>query len=142
MRNGKSLHNHVVQFKAVARLEQSPIEPRVHISAFEPGERRTFFAAPFGFERPKRRLLCLAIAINRQFQFPRQREQSANVIGMLVRDENAGKIFRRAANGREALSDLTGAESRVHEDAGFVGFHIGAIAGRTAAKNGEANSHG
>jgi hypothetical protein len=64
------------------------------------------------------------------------------MIGMFVGNENAGEIFRRAADGREALSDLTGAKSRVHEDAGFVGFHVGAIAGGPAAKNGEANSHG
>jgi hypothetical protein len=37
---------------------------------------------------------------------------------------------------------LPRAEARVHKDAGFVGFHVGAIAGGTAAKNGEANSHG
>ena len=64
------------------------------------------------------------------------------MVGMFVGDEDAGEIFRRAANRGKSLADLTPAEARIDEDAGFVGFHVGAIAGRTAAENGEANSHG
>ena len=93
-------------------------------------------------ERPKCGFLRGAIAIDGQFQFPGERQQAGNVVGMLMGNQDAGKIFWGAANGREALADLTRAESRVHEDAGFVGFHVSAIATGSAAKNSEANSHG
>jgi len=64
------------------------------------------------------------------------------VVRVFVSDQNAGEIFRRATDGGEALADLTGAEPGIDQDAGFVGFHVGAIARRSAAKNCEANSHG
>ena len=56
---------------------------------------------------------------------------------MFVRDQDGGEIFRHPADGGEALADLARAEPGVHEDAGFIGFEVGAIAAGTAAENGE-----
>ena len=67
--------------------------------------------------------------------------QTLHVIRVLVRDENPGQVFRRPANGSEALANLTQAEARVNQDAGLVGFHVGAVAGGTAAEDGQANRH-
>ena len=47
-----------------------------------------------------------------------------------------------AADAGEALADLARRKAGVHEDAGFGGFEVGAIAGRTAAENGELDGHG
>ncbi len=55
------------------------------------------------------------------------------MVAVLVRDENGGKVFRRATDGSEALADLARRKSGVHENAGFGGFDIGAITGRTTA---------
>ena len=41
----------------------------------------------------------------------------------------------------KALADLARAEPGVHEDAGFVGFDVGAIAAGTAAEDGEFDGH-
>ena len=142
MRDGKRFDEDIVQLKTVAGLEQPPIEAPFGIAAVEAVEGGSFVLAPFGFERPESGFLRGAIAIDREFQFFRQREQAANVVAVLVGDEDAGEIFGGASDGGEAVADLTCAESRVHEDAGFVGFDVGAVAGGTAAENGEANSHG
>lgn len=55
------------------------------------------------------------------------------MVAVLVRDEDAREVFRGAADGGEALANLAGAESGVDKDAGFIGLHVGAIAGGTAA---------
>ena len=60
---------------------------------------------------------------------------------MFVRDQDGGEIFRHTADGGEPLADLARAEPGVHEDAGFSGFDIGAIATGTAAENGEFDGH-
>ena len=48
--------------------------------------------------------------------------ETADVIAVLVSDENAGEIFRRATDRREAMADLPQAEPGIHEDARFVRF--------------------
>ena len=58
------------------------------------------------------------------------------MVRVLVGDENSGQIFRRPANGRQPLANLAQAEPRVDQDAGVIGFHIGAIAGGTAPQDG------
>jgi hypothetical protein len=63
------------------------------------------------------------------------------VVVVFVRDENGGEIFRHATDSGEALADLARAEPGVHEHAGFSGFEIGTIAGRTAAEDGEFDGH-
>ena len=53
----------------------------------------------------------------------------------------ARKIFRRAADRRQALPDLARSKPGVNQHAGGFGFDVGAIAGRTAAQNGESDGH-
>ena len=87
------------------------------------------------------RLLGRAVAVDGNAQLVAQRRQALHMVGVLVGDENAGQVLRRAANGGEALANLAQAEARVNEDAGLVGFHVGAVAGGTAAEDGQANRH-
>src|SRR5262249_28993760 len=103
---------------------------------------RSFFAAPLAFECPNGCLLRGAIAIDRQLQFLRERQQPANMVAVLVRDKNASEIFGRAADGCEAVADLPRAEPGIDEDAGFIGLDISAISRGTAAKNCKTNRHG
>ena len=56
-------------------------------------------------------------------------------------DQDGGEIFRHPADGGKALADLARAEPGVHEDTGFIGFDVGAIAAGTAAENGEFDGH-
>ena len=63
------------------------------------------------------------------------------MVGMLMRDENGGKVFRRAANGGKPLADLARRKTGVNQHAGTFGFYVGAITGRTAAENSESNGH-
>lgn len=162
VRDGKGFDEEVVEFEAVAGAEQTPIEAGVSLALspgarFSSGEEReitmftvalieaiehgSFVVVPFAFESPKSGFLGGAIAVDRKFQFVRKREQTGDVVGVFVRDEDAGEILGRATDRGEALANLAGAEARVHEDAGFVGFHIGAIATGTAAEDGEPNGH-
>ena len=64
------------------------------------------------------------------------------MITVLVSDEDARKIFRRATDQREALADLPRTEPGIHKNTGFSGFHIGAVARGTASQNRELNGHG
>ena len=88
------------------------------------------------------RLLGGPIAIDGNAQLFAQSGQTLNMIGMLVRDQNAGQILRRPSNGGEAMTDLAQAEARINQDAGFFGFNVSAIAARTAAEDRHANRHG
>jgi hypothetical protein len=119
--NGKRFDKHVANFKTRAGGEQAAIE--------------------FGAELKFHRLLRFAIAVYGNLQFVAQNCETLNMIHVFVRDENAGEIFGRATDGSEALADLARAESGINQDAGFVGFEIGAIAIGTAAKNRQVNSH-
>jgi hypothetical protein len=85
--------------------------------------------------------LSRSVAIDGNAQFLAQRGQAVHVVGMLVGDEYCGQVLRRTANSGEALANLAQAETRVNKYAGLCGLHIGAIAGGTAAKDGQANSH-
>ena len=78
------------------------------------------------------RLLRGAVAEDRDAEFPVQLDQTLHVIGVFVGDE----VLRGATNGGQALADLAQAKARIDQNAGFVGFQIGAIAGGTAAENG------
>ena len=68
--------------------------------------------------------------------------QALDMVGCSWVMRMAAEIFRRAADGGEAQANLAGAVTRIHQDARRFGFHIGAIAGGTAAENGQANRHG
>ena len=60
---------------------------------------------------------------------------------VFVGDQNGGEIFRRAADGGEALADLARGKSGVNEDAAVFSFDVGAIAAGAAAKDGEFDGH-
>ena len=104
-----------------------------------PGGKQT--AVKFFAELKLNFLVGRAVAINRDAQLFAERGQTLNVVAVFVGDKDAGEIFRRATNGGEALADLAEAEARIHEDACLGGFHIGAIAAGTAAKDRQVNSH-
>ena len=121
VRNGERIHEQVTDFKARAGLEQPAIE--------------------FCFELEFKRFLRGAVAINRDVQFGGNTGEALNVVAVLMRDQDGGEIFRHPADGGEALADLARGEPGVHEHAGLAGLDVGAIAGGTAAENGEFDGH-
>ncbi len=60
---------------------------------------------------------------------------------MFVSDKNPVKAFGSASNLREALPDLASAETGIDQDAGFVGFEVGAVPTGTASKNSQPDRH-
>jgi hypothetical protein len=121
VRDGKGVHQQVVDFKARAGVEE--------------------MAVKFGLQLKFKCFLRGAVAINRDVQFGGDSDQSLDVVGVFVRNENGGEIFRHTTDGGEPLADLARAEPGVHKDAGFIGFDVGAIAGGTAAEDGEFDNH-
>jgi hypothetical protein len=81
------------------------------------------------------------VAVDGDAEFVAERSQSLDMVAVLVGDEDAGQVLRGAAQGGEALADLAEAEARIDQDAGFVGFHVSAIAGGTAPQNRQSNGH-
>ena len=60
---------------------------------------------------------CLAgeaIAIDRNLQPGSQADESLDMIGMLVRDQNAMEVFRCPPNIQQPLADLASAQARIH----------------------------
>jgi hypothetical protein len=142
----KGFDQQIVQFKMVAGLKQPPINPQFQInvqtlSTFRIGGHGFSFAAQFRFERPNRGVLRIAIAKNGDVKFIGNPQQPHNVIAVLVGDQNGREIFRSAANGGQALANLAGRKPGIHQDAGFGGLDVGAIAGRTASQNSELYGH-
>ena len=121
VRNGEGVHQQVGDFEARAGFKQVAVE--------------------FSLELKFKRLLGGTIAVNRDVQLSRDAGQAVNVVAVFVGDEDGGEIFRRAPEAGQALADLARAEPGVHEHAGFVGFDISAIAGGTAAEDGEFDGH-
>lgn len=135
VRDGKGFDGDIGEFKGVASVEDVPVDPGMpDIRGFE-GE--IGFLAPFLLEGPDGGVLGGAIAIDGDVKFVGDTEQTADMVGMFVGDKDGGKIFRGTANGGEALADLARREAGIHENTGAIGFDIGAIAGGTAAENGE-----
>ncbi len=81
------------------------------------------------------RLARVAIAIDRDVQFRGEPDEAVDVVGMFVRDEDAGQPFGRATDGGKPFAGLAGAETGVDEQTGFPGFQVGAIAVGTTAEN-------
>src|SRR5206468_8878177 len=79
---------------------------------------------------------CEAVAVNWNAELRGEHGQTADMVEVLVRDENAMQIFRRAPNGQESLADLFAAETGIDQQAGFVRLEVGAVAIRTAAEDG------
>ena len=115
VRHVECFNGNVPNVETVARAKPPAIKPQAEL-IFE------------GFLRR-------AIAINRDLQFGAELDQSLDVISVFVRDEDAGQVFGRAANGGEPLADLPQAEPRINKDARLIRFQIRAIAGGTAAEN-------
>jgi hypothetical protein len=139
VRDGKGLDADVADFEGGAAFEEAPVNFGFEsVGGFE-GE--VGFLAPFVFERPDGAVLRAAIAIDGDVAFVGEAEQAGDVVGMFVGEQDGGKTLGRAADAFEALADLARGEAGVHEDAGFAGFDVGTIAGRTAAENGEFYGH-
>lgn len=121
VRNGKRFDENVADFKTRPGGENAAVQ--------------------FRFELILGGVVRRAVAVNGNAEFFAKRGQTLDVVAVFVRDEDAGEIFRRAANGGEALADLAETETRIHENARLGGFHVGAIAVGTAAQNRQVNSH-
>lgn len=143
VRNGKSFDAHVADFKTRAGLEQSPVELGLELfHAFGSRERRFFLRVPFGFECPDAAVLRAAIAKDWEIEFFGKPQNAGDVVGMFVREQNGGKIFRRASDAGEAFADLQRGKSGVHKDADLIGLDISAIPAGAAAEDGEFDGHG
>ena len=68
--------------------------------------------------------------------------QRVGVVRMFVRQKNGVNVGKAALNTGESLGDLPVAQASVHEHGGLLGFDERAVAGATAAKNCDLNSHG
>ena len=121
MRNGEGVHFDLADFKGRAGFKQPNLETRLQDGLD-------------GFARE-------AVAINGQAQLHGDRNETLNVVAVLVRDENARERFGRTIDRGEALADLAATEPGVDEEARLSGFEIRAIAGGTAAENREGNCH-
>ena len=139
VRNGKCFDGEVGEFEGVTGGEKSPVNFRFPSVGGLEGE--IGFLAPLGFERPDGGVLGGAVAIDGDMKFVGDAEQPADMVGMFVRNENSRKVFGCAADGGEALPDLTRGESGVHQHAGFGGLNVGAVPGGTAAQDGEFYGH-
>ena len=120
MRHGKRFHADIAGFKGGAGAEQAKIEgPLLHRV----------------FELDLHRLLGEPVAIDWNAQFATKNAEAAGVVGMFVRQKDARKRFRGAANLREAFPDLLAAEPGINQQTGVPILQIGAIAVGTAAEN-------
>ena len=142
MWNRKGFNSDIADFKTAAGVEQVPVNFRFEVGrAVRALEGGFLLGIPFSFERPNRAVLCATIAENGDVKFIGEAKNTGDVVGVFVGDEDGGKIFRRLADGGEAFADLQRGEAGVHEDAGFGGLDVGAVARRAAAENGEGDSH-
>jgi hypothetical protein len=64
------------------------------------------------------------------------------MIAVLVRDEDSSQVFWSARNRSQPFPDLARTEPGINQDAGFVGFEIGAVAIGAAAENRKTDRHG
>lgn len=121
MRDAESIHGDIAEFKAGTGVEQVEIEPGLEL----------------GFDG----FLGGPIAIDGYLQFGREHAEALGVVAVFVRDENAAQALRSSSNPQQPLADLPGAEPGVDEQAGVVGFQVGAVAAGTAGEDGEPGGH-
>ena len=121
MRNGECVHLQIGDFEARSRFKQVAVE--------------------LVFQLKFKRLLRRAIAVNRDIQLLRDAGEPVNMVTVFMGDQNRGEILRGTSNAGKTLADLTRTEPRINKDACFIGLNIGAVAGRTAAEDGEFDGH-
>jgi hypothetical protein len=119
--HGEGFDDDVAHLEGGAGLEEAAIQRRLAID-FE------------GF-------LGLAITKEGDAQFGGDDGEALGVVGMLVRQQDAGQSLRGPADAGQALTNLTTAQSRIDQDAGFIGFQVGAIAAGTAPENRKLHRH-
>lgn len=118
---GESVHDHIPDLEGGPGGEQAALKTGGGLCAH-------------GFARQ-------AVAVERDVQFRAQPGESLDMIAVFMGEQNAVEAFRGTSDGGEALSNLAAAESGVNEEAGVVGFQVGAIPTGTAAEDGELDGH-
>ena len=121
MRHGEGVHREVADLEGSAGGEEAKIQARGGLGLDD------FLREP--------------VAVDGNLMLRAQGGEALDVVAVLVGDEDAGESFGRAAERGEALANLPSAEAGINEDAGVVGFEIGAVAGGTAAEDGELDWH-
>lgn len=121
VRNGEGFDPEVADFETGAGGEGAAIEAGIQL---ELG----------GFARG-------AVAVDGNAEFFSDHGEALDVIVMFVGDEDAIEILGCAADGSQSLADLAEAESGIDQQAGLIGFEVGAIACGTAAKNSQVHGH-
>lgn len=90
-------------------------------------------AIEFGRELAFDGFAGVAVAVDGDVELGGDGGETLNMIAVLVGDEDAGEAFRSAADGGEALTDLTPAEAGIDEQTRLTRLQIGTIATGTAA---------
>src|SRR6266568_445243 len=122
MRDLESLDRDIAYVKPFSSLEKPKIHP--------------------GLELVLHSLFGAAVAIDGYAQLFTQCRKALNMITVLVRNQNARQILRYAPDAGQTFSNLSKAEARINQHAGFFGFHVSAIASRTTTQNRQAHRHG
>ena len=63
------------------------------------------------------------------------------MVAVFVGDQDGGQVFRRPAQGGQALTNLARGKSSVDQNAGFARLQVGTIASGPATEDGEMNGH-
>ncbi len=119
VRHGKSLHDNVADREFCAGAKNPPITMSIQ---------RAIAPDRFGGER---------VAINRHVQFAAENFEPANVIAVLVREQNAIEPVRRHAALFKAQDNLPGAQSAIDKNFTVIGRHKRAVPGTAAAEHGQ-----
>ena len=117
VRHGKTLHGDIADGKLGAGAEESPIAMLIE---------NAVAAHRLGGER---------ITINRDGKFPAKHFEAADVIAMLVGEEDAIELFRRDPALLEAQHELARAQSAIDQNPAMIGRDERAVSGAAAAEH-------
>ena len=123
VRHGKRLHGDVTDRELRARSKNSPLA-----MLFE----QPIVPDRFGRQR---------VAINRYVEFAAENLESADVIAMFMREQNAVELFGCHATVLETENNLSRAQPAIEENFAMIGRDQCAIARAAAAEHGQAE-HG
>jgi hypothetical protein len=84
---------------------------------------------------------CKPITINRQIKFAAENFQTADVIGVFVRENHAIELLSRYTALLETQDNLSRAQSAIYQDLAVVGCHQGVVPRAPAAEHGQ-GGHG